>query len=117
MAPIPIDTLSERPVVAVSGIGNNDAFARTLADAGAQVAEHLAYPDHHAFTGEDVAWIRAAAKAVPESRIVTTAKDAPRLSAVAPELRYCALHVEMDLGAGAEGLRESLRRVLADVRP
>ena len=50
----------DRPVVAVAGIARPDAFFADLEQAGWQLADRLAFRDHHAFTAGDVATMRQA---------------------------------------------------------
>jgi tetraacyldisaccharide 4'-kinase len=61
----------------ISGIGNPGAFERTVRDLGGKVISHRAFADHHAFSSEDLAGLGA------ERPVLTTAKDAARLSLLA----------------------------------
>jgi len=67
------------PVLAVAGIARPERFFADLHAAGWQVADTLAFRDHHAFTRRDTEHINAAAGA---NTIVTTEKDAVRLEAL-----------------------------------
>jgi len=67
-------------VLAVSGIGNPESFRRLLAAAGATVADHCVFPDHHAYSEDDLGSIRRSAELVGVDRIVTTEKDAVKLA-------------------------------------
>ncbi len=61
-----------------AGIGRPAKFFATLREAGADLADAVAFPDHHRFTARQLDALMARAKrldAVP----VTTAKDAARL--------------------------------------
>src|SRR5262249_30642341 len=53
-----VELLRRRPVAAFCGIGNPEAFRRTLGDLGAQVCGFRTYPDHHAYTQADVDALR-----------------------------------------------------------
>ena len=57
----------------VSGIGNPAAFEATVRALGAQVVEHRAFPDHHAYRPGDLEGLGA-------RPIVTTAKDGVKLA-------------------------------------
>lgn len=72
-APLSMEALEEGPVTAVSGIGNPEAFHRTLRDLGLIVGEARTFPDHGAIPPEA---LRA------EGVVVITEKDAMRLGAV-----------------------------------
>jgi tetraacyldisaccharide 4'-kinase len=71
-------SLRGRRVLGFAGIGRPAKFFATLREAGAEVADAVAFPDHHRFTPGELAGLMARAErlgAVP----VTTAKDAVRL--------------------------------------
>src|SRR6266849_5818169 len=67
-------------VLAVSGIGHPGSFRKLLEATGATVAEHCVFPDHHAYSREDVQRIRQVAERAGAGRIVTTEKDAVKLA-------------------------------------
>jgi len=67
-------------VLAVSGIGNPESFRRLLAAAGATVADHCVFPDHHAYSEDNLGRIQRSAELVGADRIVTTEKDAVKLA-------------------------------------
>jgi tetraacyldisaccharide 4'-kinase len=75
--------LNGRSVIAVSGIGRPAKFDATLLAAGAGIAAHRAFPDHHAYTDADVATLLAEAKA-QNRPIATTEKDWTKLAALWP---------------------------------
>ena len=58
-----LDRLRGRPVAAFCGIGNPEAFRRTLRDLGADVVAFRTFPDHHAYARADVEELRAWARA------------------------------------------------------
>lgn len=67
-------------VLAVSGIGNPASFRTLLEAAGVVVADYCVFPDHHAYSREDVLEVRQAAERAGAGRIVTTEKDAVKLA-------------------------------------
>ena len=82
---LPVDVLRGRSsVAAFCGIGNPEAFARTLAAAplGARVAHFQAFPDHHAFTRRDLEDVAAAARRAGCRTVVMTQKDAVKCAPV-----------------------------------
>lgn len=103
--------LAGQRVVAVSGIGNNDAFARTVASLGMDMARHLRYPDHHAFTAHDADHITAEVESRQVSCVVTTEKDAPRLAPVLRRVEFVAIRVEMEILSGADLLGAQLASI------
>jgi len=79
LAPVGAEALRGVPALAFCGIGRPQKFWRSLEEAGVEVVERRAFPDHHDFSGAECASLLARAKArglVP----VTTAKDAARLA-------------------------------------
>lgn len=103
-APLPVQALAGREVVAMCGIGAPELFRSQLEAVGAQV-RLLAFGDHHAYAASDLA--AAIALAGPGGLIVTTAKDAVKLrqqwrvqapACVVAELEVRVTHGEEDLG-------------------
>jgi tetraacyldisaccharide 4'-kinase len=75
-----ITWLQHRRVVAFAGIGNPSAFATMLTQLGADVAVLCVFPDHHAYTAHDWHALVATAQQQQASCLITTEKDAVRLS-------------------------------------
>ncbi|MBX3399842.1 MAG: tetraacyldisaccharide 4'-kinase [Gemmataceae bacterium] len=68
--------LNGAPVAAFCGIGNPDAFRDTLARLGTNVVDFRVFPDHHAYTREDVAELARWADTLPtDATVVATQKD------------------------------------------
>jgi tetraacyldisaccharide 4'-kinase len=75
-----LDLLREVPVAAFCGLGNPEAFRRSLLDLGARLEDFRVYPDHHAYDRPDVEELnRWAARLPAGAAIVTTQKDAVKL--------------------------------------
>ena len=75
-----LDRLRGRPVAAFCGIGNPEAFRRTLHDLGAEVVAFRTFPDHHAYARADVDDLRAwARQQATDCVVVTTQKDLVKL--------------------------------------
>jgi tetraacyldisaccharide 4'-kinase len=72
-------SLKEKPIVAFAGIAYPEKFFYALHDFGFKVASELSFPDHHIFTKNDLERLRKEAKNY-DARLVTTEKDAVRLS-------------------------------------
>jgi tetraacyldisaccharide 4'-kinase len=96
-----IAALRGRGVLAFAGIGNPGRFFQTLRNAGIDVAQHAAFPDHHRFSAEEAGDLIMRAEH-DGLRLVTTAKDRARMSGD-PALdalaqRAHVLPVELQLG-------------------
>jgi tetraacyldisaccharide 4'-kinase len=66
------------PFVAFCGIAGPEGFSDSLARAGIEVVELLAFPDHHPFSVSDIESIMEAAVRHQAAALVTTEKDAVR---------------------------------------
>ncbi|MHB1422967.1 MAG: tetraacyldisaccharide 4'-kinase [Gemmataceae bacterium] len=76
----PLDLLREGPVAAFCGIGNPQAFHRSLLDLGARLEDFRVYADHHAYDRDAIEELHRWAGQLPRGvRIVTTQKDAVKL--------------------------------------
>jgi tetraacyldisaccharide 4'-kinase len=107
-------TLTERPVAAFCGIGNPEAFERTLTDLRARLVAFRTFPDHHSYTENDVddlhTWARQLAK---DCVVVTTQKDLVKLRLVQlGGLFLWALRIRLHFKAGQDALDHKLRQVL-----
>lgn len=110
----PLELLRERPTAAFCGIGNPEAFRRTLTDLGADVAAFRTFPDHHAYTRADVDDLRAwAGRLAMDCVVVTTQKDLVKLRL--PDLArrgLWALRVQLHIGEGKEQFDRKLEEVV-----
>ncbi len=113
-ATAPLQSLRARPVAGFCGLGNPDAFRRTLADLGANLCAFRTYPDHHAYSRDGVERLRAwAAGLPPDCVIVTTQKDQVKLRlARLGDRPLWALRVRLEVGAGREELERALLSVV-----
>lgn len=96
--------------VAVAGVASPDAFFDQAEEAGADLVDAVAYPDHYAYTPEDAAGILEAAEGRP---IVTTAKDAVKLAPLMPGADLWILHQVVSFESGRDWLVRALDEVLA----
>jgi tetraacyldisaccharide 4'-kinase len=83
-APIDVETLSPRRLLAVCGIANPAEFGATLAELGVAPEERLDFRDHQRYGPRQLARLRSAADRTGASLIVTTEKDAVKLAGRAP---------------------------------
>lgn len=94
---LPLSALEGASVLAIAGIGNPVSFFRQLEAQGAKVTE-VVFPDHHAYTAEDVK--KLIERAESHKHVVTTLKDAVKLSILWPAkgavLWYVSQAVQFD---------------------
>ena len=108
--------LMERPVLAVSALGNPASFEETLRGAGFTVAGVLRYEDHHHYGPSD---IRRMADLAAEKQciLVTTEKDAVKLPADLVKeynLPLYVLVITLEIVEGQEQIDAVLQSVLED---
>lgn len=112
----PVDGLRQRPIAGFCGIGNPEAFRRTLTDLGSKLVDFRSYPDHHAYTREDVEALRGHARTLPEDAlVVTTQKDLVKLrleELAGRPLR--AVRIGLEFRRGQDELERLLGRVLGE---
>ncbi|MFN0007326.1 MAG: tetraacyldisaccharide 4'-kinase [Planctomycetota bacterium] len=101
----PLHILAGREVDLASGIGNPEAFERSVQSLGAQVRTHRVFPDHHEYVAGDLAALGADGRA-----LVVTAKDAVKL--MAGGTKFLALEIDLVLTSG-EAVLEALLDSLA----
>ena len=90
----------------VSGIGNSDSFRRSAESAGVTVVGETAFRDHYHYQSDDVSRIRADAQSAGADVVLTTEKDAGKLSVcLRPEDLWWALRIRAEVTQGAERLR------------
>lgn len=70
-----------RRVIAFAGIGRPEKFFRSVTAQGADVVEVLAFPDHHPYTQDELALLKAKARG-ENAQLITTEKDYVRLAVV-----------------------------------
>lgn len=98
-----LEWLAGRTVDLVSGIGNPDAFQRTVAGLGAHIGDHRRFPDHHPFAPRELAGLGA-------RPVLVTAKDAARISGDVdpwpdqPGLEVLVLDIALEVVHGAAEL-------------
>jgi tetraacyldisaccharide 4'-kinase len=106
-----LDRLKGSPVAAFCGLGNPAAFRNTLEGLGADIRDFRTFPDHHAYTREDIDDLRCwARQQATDCLIVTTQKDLVkvRLNQLG-ERPLWALRVRLHVTRGQELLDRKLR--------
>jgi tetraacyldisaccharide 4'-kinase len=90
---LPLGALRDAKVYAFAGLADNEQFFAMLESLGVTLAGRRRFPDHHRYSKADLDAIRAAAAAAKALRIVTTEKDAVKLS----DPSFLALAVAMEI--------------------
>lgn len=94
------------------GVARPTHVRAAMEHAGLDVAGITAYPDHHHFTPAQLETARRAAHDAGAEAVVTTEKDAARLTGMAPipGLPVIAAAWTLEIVSGADAWREALRR-------
>lgn len=66
-------------IIAVAGIADPSAFFEEIKETFTEVLEEITYPDHHAYSPEDLDDMVAVMEEYPDSVLITTEKDGMRL--------------------------------------
>jgi tetraacyldisaccharide 4'-kinase len=105
----PLGAAPAGPLVAFAGLARPEKFFDTLEATGAELTDAIPFPDHHAY-GDDDLELLAQLAAERDASLITTEKDAARLS---PEWR--ARVATLPVSARFEA-PETLEALLAPVR-
>jgi tetraacyldisaccharide 4'-kinase len=114
-----LELLREGPAAAFCGIGNPEAFRRSLLDLGARLEDFRVYPDHHAYGRTDVEDLqRWACRLSAGARILTTQKDAVKLRlSHLGERPLWWLRIRLCVESGQDVLEGWLRSAISGERP
>jgi tetraacyldisaccharide 4'-kinase len=118
-----LGSLRGQRVAAFCGIGNPAGFRHTLQSLGAEIAAWREFPDHHAFTRDDVKALAGIAKASGATTLLCTRKDLVKLRVPAIEgiplqaiaVELCFLRGEDEMKAALQPLIERACQVHFDV--
>ncbi len=106
------EVLRNRPIVAVAGIGNPDAFFKLAEQLTNQPVVTMAYPDHYDYTSAD--WDRVAGNAAGESvAVLTTPKDAVKMPPPPENVDLYVLHPSLCVEDGQVAVEQLLTRIKA----
>jgi tetraacyldisaccharide 4'-kinase len=104
-------SLISRPVGAFCGVGNPASFFNHLRREGYELAFERAFPDHYSYRQADLDNILAEAKAKGAGSLLTTAKDAVKLSPLHFEVPCNVLEIRISIEDEAQ-LIQSIRNQL-----
>ena len=111
---LPLEDLRTRRAFAFSGLGSPGAFEREVQERCASYAGHHRFPDHHAYTPQDLARVQLAAREAGADVLVTTEKDWVKLAALHGEAGNTLPVWRLDVAARFLG--EDEQRLTAQVR-
>lgn len=107
-----LDYLRGRRVLAFSGIATPESFEKFLRDLGANLVARERYLDHYRFVDDDFADLFSLARREGAECLVTTEKDAVRISErVSCPLPIYYLRLEIEILRGAGDFEEAVARI------
>lgn len=102
-----LDTVKSKRVILLSSIGDPLYFEETLRGLGADVIEHIKFPDHHDYRKKDIDRVAARCDERHFDFVVTTEKDIVKLNRLGlfiGSYKVLTLAVEMQILSGKEKL-------------
>jgi len=103
--------LTARPALAFCGLGNPDGFFGTLRKLGVPLVAQMSFDDHVVYDSALVAKINRQADVQDAEVLLTTQKDAVKLSGLSFDRPVLQLAVTIDVVEGRDELVEAIRRV------
>ena len=113
---IGLTEVSAGSVIAVSALGDNSGFRKTLENSGFKVSGHFVFRDHHWYKKSEAQKILSSAK--KGEPIVTTSKDAARLRGIIGSLpaeealRFFSLNVDLIFENGENIWQEKISKAV-----
>ena len=111
-----LEKLKGKRVFAFCGIGNPDAFLRTLQGLGAELVGSRTFNDHYNYTNACLDGICEQARRLDADLILTSLKDWTKLKTLSPagnDIPIGYLTVEIRLINGLDTLRSLIERTIA----
>jgi tetraacyldisaccharide 4'-kinase len=105
-------TAIPQPVLAFCAIGNPNSFLNQVRDENVQVANLQVFPDHYSYQQADISDLSRKAKAAGAVSLITTAKDAVKVSTLQFDLPCYVLEIEILINEEA-ALRELIRKAIS----
>ena len=109
----PPEWIKGKSIYAFCGIGNPEAFEKTLKKLGANVFEMKVFSDHHIYKAEDVDQIISDAKSTSAEIVLTTQKDAVKIKTFKKCYPVYELIVSFEVVRGASELEARILRLFA----
>jgi len=97
------DTLAPQAhIAAFCAVGNPSSFFEHLRRSGYELALEKSFPDHHAYSQDEIDSLIDSAKEAGANSLITTAKDAVKLRAMSFSIPCYVLEIEMSIENGEE---------------
>jgi len=109
----PLSEVGEGRVAAFCGIGNPEGFRQTLQKLKVNLVGFRSFPDHHAYSADNVADLSSWLRSVDAELALTTQKDSVKLrTSRLGHVPLRALRIGLELMDGSETLEQPLKALL-----
>ena len=98
-------------IAAFCAVGNPSSFNEHVRHAGFEIAQSTSFPDHHAYSQEEIDSITRSAQNAGATALITTAKDAVKLRSMSFSLPCYVLEIEIAID-NSEELTQLISAVL-----
>jgi tetraacyldisaccharide 4'-kinase len=113
----PLSWSKGKTALLCSGVGHAGSFRSLVERIGIRIIDEVAYADHHAYTSQDVESLSARATELQAELVMTTEKDACKLTALLqPTDSWWAIRLSTDVIAGEDRLRRLVFGVVDKAR-
>lgn len=109
-----LESLRNKTAVLFCGIGDPGSFKKLILSVGIKVILFLSFPDHHGYSQAEFENILRQAKEEGADAVITTEKDASRLSQLpvaGPQLPVLALRIRLKIIKDEKGFNNRLLRL------
>ncbi|MFN8369764.1 MAG: tetraacyldisaccharide 4'-kinase [Bacteriovoracaceae bacterium] len=106
------DRLRGREVIAVTGMASPRSFFTILEDFGARIIDTVVYPDHHAYSSEDINYLLKKATTL-NAVIVTSEKDIVKIKGLTNDLRFLFLQISINFLKGEDELKKLIQNSIS----
>ena len=114
----PLSWAKGKTALLCSGIGHAGSFRSLVETLGIRIVDDVAYADHHAYTRQDVERLRARATELQAELVVTTEKDACKLTKLLqPTDSWWAIRLATDITVGKDQLKQIVLHPLNPLSP
>ncbi|MDP3803960.1 MAG: tetraacyldisaccharide 4'-kinase, partial [Candidatus Omnitrophota bacterium] len=104
---LPLSYLNKKRLILLSGIGDPSYFEETARSLGADIAEHIVFPDHHNYNQDDMDRVLRRCDERKFDFVLMTEKDEVKIRRMSLSFRKyipMTLVIEIDIVAGKEQL-------------
>ncbi len=109
----PLSWSKGKTALLCSAVGHAGSFRALVESIGIKVLDEVVYVDHYAYTNQDVERLRARATALQAELVVTTEKDACKLTALLqPTDTWWAVRLTTDVTVGEDRLKQLLMHAM-----